>query len=565
MPSHIYIRTGDYDEAARVNAAAIVADKEFIARTGTQGFYTMMYYNHNIHFLASANAMQGRYTDALKSARELEASVTPHLKAMPMLEMFAPYETVTLVRFRKWDEVLKAPKPAAELRITTAYWHFARGLAFAGTNRVADADGEVKALQAIIKAVDPSATIGNSTAQQVLKVAEETLVGQVALARGDKKTGFEWLNKAVASEDLVGYNEPPDWDLPVREFLGGALLANGENQEAERVFRAELAKHLRNGRALFGLVESLKRQGKTNSAAMVHREFEQAWADAEIKLTVEDLSGMSAKPISVNHHPSTSKLVLKTGVRLNYISQGDPAGPVVIMLHGYSDSLASFNRILPLMDRKYRVYVLDQRGHGDSERPDTGYTLPVLAQDVLAFMDAKGIKEAAIVGHSMGSFVAQHVAANAPERVTRLMLAGTATTVRNNTVRELQQQIDALKDPVSEEFVHAFQASTVYRSLPREFMDQVVRESMKLPARVWRDMMAGMLASGANAQLRNIKSPTLIIWGDRESIFPRVEQDALLAAIPHAVLKVYTETGHGPHWEQPDRFGNDLRAFLDEL
>lgn len=295
MPSHIYIRTGDYSEAARANAEAVAVDREYIAKNGAGGVYPAMYYNHNLHFLASANAMRGRYADALKAARELEASIKPHVKMMPMLEMFMPYTTVTLVRFHQWDEVLKAPRPENELKITTAFWHFARGLAYAGRNRIADAEAELKAFQSVAKTVPAETPFGNSSAHDVLKVADQVLAGKIAFARGDQRTGLELLRKAVEAEDGVAYNEPPDWDLPVRELLGGLLLLNGDNIEAEKVFRAELAKHPRNGRALFGLSESLKRQGKDGSARMVQREFEKAWETADTRLRVEDLSGIILK------------------------------------------------------------------------------------------------------------------------------------------------------------------------------------------------------------------------------------------------------------------------------
>jgi Flp pilus assembly protein TadD len=121
------------------------------------------------------------------------------------------------------------------------------------------------------------------------------LTGKIAMARGDKQTGLTLLRKAAEAEDAISYNEPSDWDLPARELLGGALLMSGEYAEAEKVFRAEIAKHQRNGRALFGLVESLKRQGKDDSAHMVQREFEKAWETADTKLSVAALSGISAK------------------------------------------------------------------------------------------------------------------------------------------------------------------------------------------------------------------------------------------------------------------------------
>ena len=292
MPSHIYIRTGDYQEAAQSNVDAIAADRDYIAKSGAQGLYTMMYYNHNIHFLASASAMKGRFADSIKAARELEANIKPHVKAMPMLEMFMPYPKVALVRFARWDEVLNEPQPEPELKITTGFWRFARGSAFAAKNDLAKADAELTALQEIAKSLPADARFGNNVAVNVLKVADLTLAGKIAYARGDKQAAFALLNKAVAAEDATNYNEPVDWDLPVREFFGGALLASGDYATAESVFRAEIERRPRNGRALFGLAESLRKQGKTASAQMVQQEFERAWQAADTKLTVEGLTGM---------------------------------------------------------------------------------------------------------------------------------------------------------------------------------------------------------------------------------------------------------------------------------
>lgn len=289
MPSHIYIRTGDYEAAAQSNVEAIVADRAYIAKTKPQGVYPVMYYNHNIHFLASAHSMNGRFADAVKTARELEANVKPHVQAMPMLEMFTSYTMVTLVRFRRWDEILKSPEPDREMKITNIFWHFGRGMAYAGTGKVAYAEAELKALLDQTKAVPAETPYGNSKAHGVLQVAEHLLAGKIALARGDKQMALQRLRQGVEAEDAVGYNEPPDWDLPVRESLGGALLVAGDSAEAEQVFRSELAKHPHNGRALFGLLESLNKQGKKSSAQMVQREFDKAWEKADCKLRIEDL------------------------------------------------------------------------------------------------------------------------------------------------------------------------------------------------------------------------------------------------------------------------------------
>ncbi|HVF29167.1 MAG TPA: alpha/beta hydrolase, partial [Pyrinomonadaceae bacterium] len=313
--------------------------------------------------------------------------------------------------------------------------------------------------------------------------------------------------------------------------------------------------------------ESLKRQGKTTSAQMVEREFEKAWEKADTKLRVEDIAGTESnavRPLDRNT-PSLrfADVRLKTGVRLHYAEQGDPAGNPVVLLHGYGDSWFSYSRVLPLIGANHRVYVLDLRGHGDSDRPTSGYKFSDFAADVLAFMDAKGLKSATVVGHSMGSFVAQHVAVAAPDRVARLVLIGAATTPRNATVLGLQREVSALSDPIPEKFAREFQSGMVYQKVPDDFIDKLVAESLKPPARVWRAVMAGMLAGDARSQLARIKAPTLIMWGDRETVFSRAEQDALVKAIPTAVFKEYKDVGHGgPHWELPERFVQDLEEFI---
>ena len=286
MPSHVYIRTGDYYKAAKANVDAIAVDRNYIAKSGNNGLYPAMYYNHNVHFLAAASAMNGRYADSIKSARELEANVKPVVKAMPMLEMFLPYPLVSMTRFSKWDEILKEPQPDASLKITTGFWHFARGSAYASTKQVDKAEAELAALQAVDKTMTDEVRMFNNPAANVLKIAELELAGRIALAKGDKKAGVDLLTQAVAAGDATSYSEPADWDLPVREVLGSVLLANGDYAAAEKVFRAEILRQPRNGRALFGLAESLRKQGKEGAAKSVQAEFEKAWQYADTKLSV---------------------------------------------------------------------------------------------------------------------------------------------------------------------------------------------------------------------------------------------------------------------------------------
>jgi tetratricopeptide (TPR) repeat protein len=289
MPAHIYMRTGDYEAAARSNKDGAEADQAYIKARGAQGVYPLMYYNHNLHFLAAAHSMAGRFADALQAARQLENNVSPHVKAMPMLESFMPMPTLVLVRFRKWDEILKSSEPDRAMATNNALWHFARGMAYASTNQLERADAELKVFVTAAKGIPAETPYGLNSASSILGIAENVLSARVALARNDKKTAIDLLRKAVAAEDALKYNEPSDWDGPVRESLGGALLLNGEAEEAEKVFRADLEKHPRNGRSLFGLSESLKAQGKEYAARMVQREFEGAWKNADTKLRIEDL------------------------------------------------------------------------------------------------------------------------------------------------------------------------------------------------------------------------------------------------------------------------------------
>ncbi len=167
MPSHVYIRTGDYYQAAQANVDAIAVDREYMQKNGNQGLYPAMYYNHNVHFLAAASAMNGRYADSMKSARELEANVKPVLAAMPMLEMFYPYSLVSLTRFGKWDEILKEPKPDPSLKITTAFWHYARGSAYAASKQTANAEEELAALRAVNKTLGEARLFNNAADRRV--------------------------------------------------------------------------------------------------------------------------------------------------------------------------------------------------------------------------------------------------------------------------------------------------------------------------------------------------------------------------------------------------------------
>ena len=290
MPSHIYLLTGDHENAVKSNELAIVADKRYIERSRASGIYPLMYFNHNLHMLAAAQAEAGNYAGSIKAANELAANVGPNVKAMPMLEMFMPYPIIALTRFHKWDEVMKYPKPADEMLITAAHWHMARGIALAESGKPAEAEKELAALRETAKKIPATATLFTTPVSVVLKVADELLAGEIALAKGDRKAAIAMLRTAAASEAKVNYAEPPDWDLPIREWLGRALMMDGQFSEAEKSYREEIARNRRNPRALFGLAESLSRQGKESSAALVRIEFREAWKNSDFQLSADTFS-----------------------------------------------------------------------------------------------------------------------------------------------------------------------------------------------------------------------------------------------------------------------------------
>lgn len=262
--------------------------------------------------------------------------------------------------------------------------------------------------------------------------------------------------------------------------------------------------------------------------------------------------------------PQFGEIKLSTGIRLHYAEQGPANGEVIIALHGYSDSWFSYSSVMPQLASRYKVYALSLRGHGESDRPASGYRITDLANDVVAFMEAKRITRATIIGHSMGSFIAQHVAATAPERVQRLVLVGAGRSVHDfSFLDELKDAIAGLTEPVPESFVREFQVSTIHHPVAQEFLDRVVQESLKLPVRVWRELLDGMLATGPALALQQLRIPTLVLRGENDVYATEAASDLLVEMIGTARLKVYRETGHAVHWERPSEFVRDVVEFID--
>lgn len=252
------------------------------------------------------------------------------------------------------------------------------------------------------------------------------------------------------------------------------------------------------------------------------------------------------------------------GLHIPYVEQGCLDGTPLILLHGVGDSWRSFETTLPHLDESIRVIAFTQRGHGDAEPPDGPWSFATLADDLAAFLDAVGVRRAFIAGHSMGAQVAQRFALNYPHRTQGLALLGGFTTLRGNAeVQSLWDSVLAdLRDPVPVEFVRAFQQSTLCGPVDADFFEMVVAESRKLPARVWRSLFAMFLREDFSAELPNIAAPTLVLWGDRDHVCPRADQDRLVTLIPNAWLACFRGAGHGVHWEQPAAVAAALNAFV---
>ena len=249
-----------------------------------------------------------------------------------------------------------------------------------------------------------------------------------------------------------------------------------------------------------------------------------------------------------------------SGITLHYVEQGHPSGIPVLLLHAYLDSWRSFEGVLRHLPDGVHAFAPSQRGHGDSDRPPTGYDAADLVGDVAAFMDAVELDAAVLVGSSSAADTARRFALEYPARAPGLVLVGPFHTFPADApaVVEMREQIAALTDPIDPDFVRDFVAGTAGDAVPREFLETMAAESGKIPAYVWREMLEGLLSA---PPAEPIDVPTLILWGDADPICGRAEQDALLAAIPSAELRAYSGVGHLVHWEQPERVAADIAEF----
>jgi tetratricopeptide (TPR) repeat protein len=286
MPGHVYQRVGRYEDAAAANRRAIAVDDAYVRRVPEQGFY-LMYKAHNHQFLSFSAMSEGRSDEAVRAAREMVAQFPPEMlrEMAALMDGVISLPDFVLVRFGRWDEILRLPTPDPALKASNGLWHWARGHAFAATGKLPEADTELAELARSVASLDEKAPVGFNSAKVILGIASDMLSAELALKRGQSEVAIRRLEAAVAGEDGTRYDEPSDWPLPTRHYLGAALLAAGKTKEAEAVYREDLRRNPENGWALFGLSAALEKRGAKAEADEAAARLQKAWGRADVTLT----------------------------------------------------------------------------------------------------------------------------------------------------------------------------------------------------------------------------------------------------------------------------------------
>jgi tetratricopeptide (TPR) repeat protein len=300
MPTHLDVLCGDYRRVVAGNVAAIAADEKFAARRGAMNFYTL-YRAHNYHFKIYGAMFLGQEGTALEAADQLAAAIPGELLRVelpPMadwLEGFVPMKMHALIRFGRWPDIIDTPLPGDPglYRVTTAMTHYAKGIAYAATGHVADAHEQRALFAGAFGRVPPSRTVFNNTCQDILRVAEAMLDGELEYRSGRYEAAFGHLRRAVELDDGLPYDEPWGWMQPARHALGALLLEQGHLEEAEAVYRADLGlddtlaracQHPANVWSLHGYHECLTRLGKHELAGVIGQQLKIAAAHADVPI-----------------------------------------------------------------------------------------------------------------------------------------------------------------------------------------------------------------------------------------------------------------------------------------
>ena len=289
MPSHIYINTGHYHKGSLSNLQAVKVDSLYGTACHAQGVYPLSYYPHNYHFLVATAALEGNAALAWMAAQQLQQHTATAIMDKPEWGTLQHYYTIpyyTAVKLEKWREILAMPAPVKKLAYPKAIWHYARGMAFIAEQNIAAAQKEQDSLTVL--AGDSSLqtlTIWNiNTMADLTQIAQKLLAAAIAAKQHKTDVAVQWLKDAIAIEDRLNYNEPPDWFFSVRHHLGALLIKAGQYAAAEKIYREDLQTWKKNGWALKGLQQALALQQKQQEAATTQAAFEEAWQYADIAL-----------------------------------------------------------------------------------------------------------------------------------------------------------------------------------------------------------------------------------------------------------------------------------------
>ncbi|MBS1153519.1 MAG: Tetratricopeptide repeat protein, partial [Myxococcaceae bacterium] len=291
MPSHIDVRTGEWEQALEANKRAIVADANYRSVAPELGFYALSIAHHR-HMYAWAAMMSGRGAQAQRAVTQLVDALPASFRTQSpaLVDAWYALPLEVLMRFGKWDEILAFPEPDEDLPASRALRHAARGVAFAARADVASARHEQQQFEQARARVPADFVRGQNPVSSLNEIASHLLAGEILYRDHQEEAGLAELRKAVEAEDLLRYDEPPDWIQPTRHALGAALTQSRKYQEAEAVFREDLRRTPRNGWALFGLARALRLQGKNAEAQKVEQQFGEVWSKADVQLQSACLS-----------------------------------------------------------------------------------------------------------------------------------------------------------------------------------------------------------------------------------------------------------------------------------
>ncbi|HEX5051816.1 MAG TPA: hypothetical protein VFZ65_08600 [Planctomycetota bacterium] len=286
MPSHIYSRIGRYGDAADANTRAVAADRSYLAIAPEQDYYGL-YIAHNLHFLAYAAMMEGRFQTALEAASGLDTQVPVTFMARypSIADGWAAAVPHVLVRFGKWHDILALPDYAEARHVSRTMRRYARSIANSALGRTDAARAEMTAFEREAAAVPVDWTIGFNPAHAVFPLARKMMQGELSFREGDHDLAFQSLREAVALEDELIYDEPPSWLQPVRHALGALLMAAGRYAEAERVYQEDLEHNPSNGWSLLGLEKARRMQGEADGLDDLARQRAKSWARADVTPT----------------------------------------------------------------------------------------------------------------------------------------------------------------------------------------------------------------------------------------------------------------------------------------